>query len=162
MSENVTINQGGKLFVCATAQNTTLTQVGFEGLTWVEIECVVTMPAIGVTENIVSQDCISADISTKRKGLKSGNSTEIVVAMDYEDAGQDALYTASLTKSNYAFKREYTDSPNVATTTNTITYFRALVGQRVDTGGGVEDFVNYTYPLEINGQLPITVEPEAI
>jgi len=157
-----TINQGGILSICATAQNSDLTQIQFEALTWVPISQIVTMPTIGETENIVQQDYVTTGRGQKKKGVITGNSTEVVVGNDYSDAGQDALYTASRTKNNYAFKREYTDSPNTGTTTNTIVYFRALIGRGVDAGGGVEDFVNMTYPIEINGQEPIKVEPEAI
>jgi len=154
------INQGGSIAICATAQNSDLTQVQFEALTYVTIGRVVTMPQIGISTNIVQQDYVTTEISQKQKGVKAGNDTEIVVGNDSADTGQDALRTASLTKNNYAFKRTYTEvtaSGNVPT----IRYFRALVGEAMDAGGATEDFENETFPIYINGQRPIRVESEA-
>lgn len=156
------INLGGKLYICATAQASNLTEVQFEALTWVEIEQVLTMPSIGETDNFVSQTYVKDGRARFKKGVTSGNATEIVVGYDYSDAGQDALATASASRNIYAFKRVLTDSPNDVTTTNTIYYFRALVGAGVDSGGAVEDFTNITYPIQITDQAPIRVEPEAI
>ena len=155
-------NQDGKLFVCATAQNSDLAQLGFEALTWVEVGRIVTFPEIGISTNYVSQDYVNTAISQCQKGVRSGNETEILCGKDNNDAGQDALIAAGLTKNNFAFKREFTDSPNTATTTNSIVYFRALVGEPIYAGGGVEDFENVTFSLQINGQRPIFVKPEAI
>jgi len=157
-----TINQGGSLWICTTAQNSDLNTAAFEALTYVEITRIVTMPSIGITTNMVQQDYIDTEISQFQKGVKAGSASELVVGKDTTDAGQDALIAASLTKNNYAFKRVYTDSPNTVTTTNSTTYFRALVGEAVDQGGAVEDFENYTFPIQINGQRPIVVKPEAI
>lgn len=154
------INQGGSIYICTTAQNSDLTQSEFEALTWVEIGKVVTMPQIGITTNIVQQDYVTTTISQKQKGVKAGNDTEIVVGNDSADAGQDALRTAALTKNNYAFKREYNEVTGSGYLP-TIRYFRALVGEPMDAGGGVEDFENETFPIYINGQRPIRVESEA-
>ena len=154
------INQGGSIYICATPQNSDLTQTQFEALTWVEIGKVVTMPQIGITTNIVQREYVNTEISQKQKGVKSGNDTEIVVGNDSTDAGQDALRAASLTKNNYAFKRVYNEITGNGFNP-TIRYFRALVSDPTDAGGGVEDFEGDTFPIHINGQRPIRVESEA-
>ncbi len=154
------INQGGTLAICAAPQNTDLTQVQFEALTYINIGRIVTMPQIGITTNIVQQDYVNTAISQKQKGVLSGNDTEIVVGNDALDAGQDALRAAAGTKANYAFVRTYTEVTGTGFVA-TKRYFRALVGEAMDAGGGVEDFENETFPIYINGQRPIRVESKA-
>jgi hypothetical protein len=155
------IKRGGKFYICATPQGADLNLAGFEGLTWVEVGKIVTFPDFGVTENIVSQDYISTDLSEYRKGFKQGSQSALVIGRDHADAGQNALRTASATRVNYAFKLESSDSPNPTTTTNTIRYSRGLVTAPNFTGGGGEDFDNEEFTIALN-QSPIVANPEAI
>ena len=154
------LNLDGTLYVCATAQNGTLTKANFEALTWVEIGKIVTLPQVGFEANVVTQNYVNTDFSTDAKGFKNGIASEVVVGRDPSNAGQDILRTASGTRNKYAFKREYAD--NTATTTATIKYFRALVTSHLDAGGGGEEFDNETFGIKITGQSPIIVDPEAI
>lgn len=155
------LNLDGTLYVCATVQNSDLTESAFEALTWVEIGKIVTLPQVGFEANVVTQNYVNTDFSTDAKGFKNGMATEVVVGRDPSDAGQDILRTAADSRSRYAFKREYADG--VATvTTPTIKYFRALVSSDMDSGGGGEEFDNETFGIKITGQKPITVDPEAI
>lgn len=149
-----------KLYICETAQSADLNQAGYEGLTWVEVGNIVTMPDFGITDNIVTQDYVNTDVSQKQKGFRNASDTEIVVGYDPDDAGQDALRVAAGTRYNYAFKLESSDAPD-ASTTNTIRYSRGVVGGPNFTSGGGEDFDNDTYQLGLN-QAPIVVKPEAI
>lgn len=160
MADN--INLGSKLYICATAQASTLTEAQFEALTWVEIDDIVTFPSISEEVSMPTQTYVNRNRAVFQKGVYTGIATEVVVGYDYTDAGQDALYTASQASGKYAFKYVGVDTPNSGTTTNTTAYFRALVGPRAYAGGGAEDFVNHTYSLQITDQAPIWVEPEAI
>ena len=155
------IKRGGKFYICATPQGADLNQAGYEALTWVEVGNIVTFPDFGITDNIVSQDYIDTDVSQKRKGFRMASDSELVVGRDYEDTGQDALRTAAATRLNYAFKLESSDSPNPATTTNTIRYSRGIIGGPNFTGGGGEDFDNETFQIGLN-QAPIVVDPEPV
>jgi hypothetical protein len=154
------IKRESKFYICATPQSADLDQSEYEGLTYVEVGNIVTMPDFGVTDNMVTQDYINTDVSQKQKGFRSASDTELVVGYDPDDAGQDAIRTAAGTRFNYAFKLESSDAPD-ADTTNTIRYSRGLVGGPNFTGGGGEDFDNETYQIGLN-QAPITVKPEAI
>lgn len=160
MADNIFL--GSKLYICATAQNADLNLAGFEALTWVEIDSVVTFPKVGEEVSNPSQSYVTRGRAVFQKGVYTGAATEIEVGYDYTDAGQDALFTASQSPRKYAFKMEGVDTPNSSTTTNTICYFRAMVNPRMAAGGGAEDFVNHTYPIQITDQSPIWVEPEAI
>lgn len=154
------LNLDGTLYVCATAQNTTLTEAQYEALTWVEIGKIVTMPQVGFEANVVTQNYVNTDFSEDAKGFKNGTASEVVVGRDPADAGQDILRTAAGSRNRYAFKREYADA--TASLTATFKYFRALVTSQLDSGGGGEEFDNETFGIKITGQAPITVEPEAV
>lgn len=154
------LNLDGTLYVCATAQNTTLTEAQYEALTWVEIGKIVTMPQVGFEANVVTQNYVNTDFSEDAKGFKNGTASEVVVGRDPSDAGQDILRTAAGSRNRYAFKREYADA--TSTMTATFKYFRALVTSQLDAGGGGEEFDNETFGIKITGQAPITVEPEAV
>ncbi len=155
------IKRDSKLFICATPQAADLTQTGYEALTWVEINNIVTLPDFGVTDNIVTQDYVNTDVSQKQKGFRMASDTEVVVGRLPSDAGQVALRAAAATRTNYALKLESSDSPNPSTTTNTIRYSRGVIGGPNFTGGGGEDFDNETFQIGLN-QIPIVVNPEAI
>lgn len=154
------IKKDSVLYICETPQSSDLLQAGYEGLTWVEVGNVVTLPDFGITDNIVTQDYTNTDVSQKRKGFRNASDTEIVVGYLYDDDGQIALRDAAATKFNYAFKLESSDAPD-ASTTNTIRYSRGVVGGPNFTGGGGEDFDNETFQLGLN-QAPVIVAPEAI
>jgi len=160
MADN--LNIGSKLYICATAQNSNLTEAQFEALTWIEVTKIVSLPPVGMSVNMVDRVYVAEGIGRSRKGVLSGSDGELVVGYDYTDAGQDALYTASQSRSKYAFKLVGVDSPNTATTTNTIMYFRALVGPRNYAGGEAEGEVTHAYQIKITDQSPIAVEPEDI
>ncbi len=154
------IKKDSKIYICETPQADDLLQAGFEALTWIEIGNVVTFPDFGITDNIVSQDYASTDVSQKQKGFRSASDTELVVGYDPDDTGQTAIRTAAGTRYNYAFKLESSDAPDSGTT-NTIRYSRGVVGGPNFAGGGGEDFDNETYQIGLN-QAPVIVAPEAI
>jgi hypothetical protein len=155
------VYKGGKFYISSTTVSADLTQSGFEALTWVEVGNVVTTPGMGVTDNMISQAYLDTDVSQWQKGIAAATEGELVVGYDPNDAGQEDMRAAAAGRSTWAFKSELSDSPNPATTTNTIRYTWGLVGSGGDTGGGPEDFVNPTFGLRFN-QRPIWVAPEAI
>lgn len=155
------IKRESAFFICEAPQNSDLTQAEYEALTWVEVEKVVTLPDFGYTTNVVTQDYIATDMSQKRKGFKQGSESELVIGHDPDATGQDALKVATETRGSFAFKMELSNSPNPATTTNTIMYSRGVVAGWNFTGGGGEDFDNITTTIGLN-QEPIIVAPEAI
>lgn len=153
---------GEEWYISTTAQNSDLTQVQFEALTWERVNQVVTGPATGEETNFVSQVYTADGRARFKKGIVSGVSSNFTVGYDAEDDGQALLYAASRSRSAYAFKHVLTDSPNEATTTNTIEYFRALVGARNREPGEVAGYVNHIYTVQITDQEPVVVAPEAI
>lgn len=154
------IKKDGTLYICETPQNSDLNESAFEALTWVEIDKIVTLPDMGRTDNIVSQDYVNTTVSQFQKGFANAGQSELVIGRDHEDAGQDALRVAAATRYNYAFKLESSDAPSSAYT-NTIRYSRGVISGPMLSGGGGEDFDNETYNIAFN-QVPVIVDPEAI
>jgi len=155
------VYKGGKFYIGSAPVNADLTQSGYEAVTWVEVGNVVTTPGMGVTDNMISQAYLDTDVSQWQKGIASATEGELVVGYDPDDAGQEDMIAAAAARTFWPFKSELSDSPNPATTTNTIRYTWGLVGSGGDAGGAVEDFVNLTFALRFN-QRPIWVAPEAI
>lgn len=153
---------GEEWYISTTPQNSDLTKIQFDAVTWERIFQVVSGPATGEETNFVSQVYTDTGRTSHKKGVVSGVASPFTVGYDAADEGQSVLTAASGSRLAYAFKHVLTDSPNTATTTNTIEYFRALVGAWQRESGEVEGYVNRIYPLQITKQAPIVVPPEAI
>lgn len=146
------------LSICTTPQGSDLNEAGFEALTYVPIGKVVSLPDFGVAENSVVQNYVGDQLSQASKGFRQGQESSITVGDDPNDTGQDALHAASLTRTNYAFSLESSDSPD-GVLTNTVRYARAIVMRPMFTGGEGEAFDNYEFPITLN-QEPARVKPE--
>lgn len=153
------LNKGTTVWVSTTPQPAVLTQAQYEAITWELVCCPTELPSFGQEAEIVSEFCVSGEELTF-VGAAAGSETEISVFYDAECEGQDIL-RAAFEGQPRAFKKEYADSPNPATTTGTIIYTRALVTTFPDTEGGVNDIMTHTFGLKI-AQPPILVKPEAI
>lgn len=157
---NIPTYKDAKFYICTTPQASDLDKAGFEALTWVQVDNVVSHPALTVTENMISQDYVDTDLSTNQKGFAKGKETALEVGYNSDDPGQIAMRAAADTRFEYAVKSELADAPD-ASTTNSIKYTRCVIGQPEEAGGGGEDFVNDMFALGIN-QRPILAVPEAI
>lgn len=151
-----TINKGRKLFICETEQADDLTQVEFEGLTWVEVANVVTIGETGSNVNVVSQDYHGTVVTQKKAGINNAGDPTVEVGYDATDLGQIAMNAVANDGAYYAIKMEMDDNPNG--TTDTIKYNRGLVLGPVHSNGGVEDWDNRTYTLGLV-QAQIVVAP---
>ena len=150
------VYRGGKFYISTTVVDDDINQAGFEALTWTEVSSIVTTPAMGVEDNIISQDLLDTDVSQKQKGFTNVTDGELVVAYDPDDAGQAAMLAAAGVRTPYAFKSVLADGTTPSTGTTRYTW--GYVGGGGDAGGGGEDFVNLTFQLALN-QRPIWVDP---
>ena len=150
------VYRGGKFFISTTPVTADLNQAAYDALTWVEVKNVVSTPAMGVADNIISQDLLDTDVSQKQKGFTQVNDGELVVAFEPTDPGQIAMLAASNVRNSYGFKSQLADGTTPSTGTKRYTW--GYVGGGGDAGGGGEDFVNLTFQLALN-QRPIVVNP---
>jgi hypothetical protein len=152
-------NAGGKLYICATAQQSDLTQTEFEALSWVLISAMGNHGEAGKNQNILSYNTWDTAVIQKAKGLTDAGSPEIEVARIASDPGQIILRTAAATNLNYAFKLVRND-PAVEGGTGTIIYNRGLVVGPKRPLGRNEDFDLEVFTLGLN-QVETVVDPLA-
>lgn len=153
-------NSGGKLYIAvnsgtqqAEAQNTDLTQVGYEALTWLQVKSVGNVGETGSNTNILSYDTWDTTVTQKAAGITNAGDPEIEVARIPTDAGQVELRRAALPANrvnNYAFKVLHLDG--------TVKYNRGLVLGPRHPNGRNEDFVLEIFALALN-QEQIIVNP---
>ncbi len=149
-------NAQSKIYICSTAQDSDLTQTGFEALTWVEVKGVVNLGETGTTTNMLNLNTWDTDVIQKAKGTKDAGSPELEVARIPTDPGQIILRDAGNTTNNYAFKHEQSDAPVGGT--GTIIYNRGLVSDARRPNGGNEDFVTEIFTFGFQ-QKEIVVDP---
>jgi hypothetical protein len=150
-------NSGSKLYVCATPQNSDLSQAQYEALAWVLVTGTGSVGEIGSSTNILTYDTWDNAVVQKAKGLTDAGSPEIECARIPTDPGQNILRAAGLTNFSYAFKIERNDKL-VPTGTGTIRYNRGLVTGPKEPQGRNEDFDLEVFTLGLQ-QLQITVDP---
>jgi hypothetical protein len=154
------VNKGGKFFVCSTAQSLGLTETGFEALTWVEVENVVSIGDTGTEENTLTHNYWGTDYTQHEKGIRTATPFDVTVGYDPATAqGQAAMHAAGATNLLYATKIELNDGS--ATLTNTVKYNLGKITMAKETNGEVEGFQEMTWTVLPN-QGQIKVKPEAI
>jgi len=151
-------NAASKIYICATAQNSTLAQADYEALTWVEIGSVGSRGEMGKTTNILNYNTWNDSVIQKAKGLTDAGSPDLEVARVPTDAGQIILRAAGAVgnNNNYAFKELRADGATGEV--GTIVYNRGLVAGPTRPGGGNEDFDIERYTLAFQ-QEEIIVDP---
>lgn len=154
-----TLIKGTRVYMSATPEPDNLTQAEFEALTWVEICCPQSAPAMSEEAEIVSDFCISGE-EISAAGAAAGVETELTVFYQADCVGQDLL-RAGFGGLAYPLKKELKDSPNPLTTTNSIYYTRVIITSWGDNDGTVNDLITNTYGMKI-AQPPILVKPEPI
>lgn len=133
-------NAASKWYVCATPQNSNLTEADYASLTWTLISKVGNVGETGKSTNILTYNTWDTEVADKAKGITDAGSPTIEVARDPDDAGQEILREAGAVGNNnkYAFKEVRADGPLGGT--GTIFYNRGVVGGPTRPNGQNEDF----------------------
>lgn len=152
--------RGMNISVSAVPQPNDLTLAQFEALDYEEVCCPSSAPTFSEEAEIISEFCISGE-EQAAVGAASGAETELSVYWKPDCVGQEILRDAFGGDTVLAIRKEYNDSPNPSTTTNTVIYTRVLVTSKGDNDGTVNDLITWTFGLKI-AQPPILVLPEAI
>lgn len=132
---------GSKLYIGGSlAAKTTNFVVGdFAGQSWVLIGWMENIGSFGDESTPVNFDAVEQQRTQKLKGTRNAGDMTVVCGIDYEDAGQIALYAAEETSNNYAFKVEFNDMPAGGASPSE-RYFIALVmsaREALDTANNV-------------------------
>ena len=117
------------------------------GLAYVEIGELESIGDYGDTINDVTFSALASGRATHLKGLADAGTVELSIGFDAGDAGQLALVTAFLDRSqfDYPIKVEYVDG--------LVDYFAAKVMSNKKTGVSVESVVKRTVTLGINSEI---------
>ena len=140
-------NAASKWYVCATPQNSNLTEADYASLEWTLISKVGNVGETGKSTNVLTYNTWETEVADKAKGVTDAGSPTIEVARDINDAGQAILRAAGAVGNNnkYAFKEVRADGPVGGT--GTIMYNRGIVAGPTHSNGGVEDFDLDTFTL---------------
>lgn len=133
-------NAASKWYVCATPQNSNLSEADYAGLTWTLISKVGNVGETGKSTNVLTYNTWDTEVADKAKGITDAGSPTMEVARDPDDAGQEILRQAGAVGNNnkYAFKEVRADGPLGGT--GTIFYNRGIVGGPTRPNGQNEDF----------------------
>lgn len=84
----------------------------FDGATWVEIKGLDSLGSTGDSSEEVAQAIIGEGRVKRLKGPRTGATMEVIAAIDYADAGQQAMIAAEKDDNNaYAFRLVFNDAP---------------------------------------------------
>ena len=116
-------------------------------LVYAEVGEVESIGDYGDTINDVTFSALASGRATHLKGLADAGTVELSIGFDAGDAGQLALVTAFLDRSqfDYPIKVEYVDG--------LVDYFAAKVMSNKKTGVSVESVVKRTVTLGINSEI---------
>ena len=121
------------------------TLVEFQALSgWTPIGEVESVGEFGDQANDVTFSAVGDARVRHIKGARDAGVMALVCGHDPQDTGQAALELAEQTKFQFAFRVTLPDSPG-APFTNTIYYFRALVGSRRKNIGNNDNVIRNTY-----------------
>lgn len=154
---HVNTNAGGKVYVCATPQNTDLDLAGFQALDYVEIDGIGEVGEMGTTTNILTYDQWNTDVVDKGKGMSNAGDPTVETARKPSDPGQNIMRAIALQPHKYAFKIVKND-PAILGGTGTTIFTRGLVTGPARPMGRNEDFDLEVYTLGLV-QREIVVNP---
>lgn len=104
---------GTKVFIGSVlnAKSEDFVAADFTAQVWEQINNVESIGAFGDTATEVTFDDIGKNRTQKLKGTRNAGNMELVVGIDYSDAGQIAILAAEKSIHDYAFKIEFNDAP---------------------------------------------------
>ncbi|EYD70519.1 hypothetical protein [Limimaricola hongkongensis] len=104
---------GAKLYIGGTQamKSTDFVEGDFSTETWTEITGLESLGSVGDTANEISQDIVGEGRTKRIKGTRNAGAMEIIAAINYADAGQQALLAAEKTPQDYAFRVVFNDAP---------------------------------------------------
>lgn len=155
MGDNVKTTSGAKFEIGSNVAADNLSE--FEADTYAEVGEVENYGEFGDEANIVNFLSVAAGRNKKIKGSFDAGTFPLVVGRDSQDAGQAALVAAAATKYNYNIRVTLADKPSDLYS-DTVFYFRAVVGSARNQLGGADDVTKRTFSIAINSEI-LEIEP---
>ncbi|WP_306752723.1 hypothetical protein [Paracoccus actinidiae] len=105
---------------------------------WVEIGETENLGSVGDTSSEITFDGINTQRTRRLKGTRNAGSMDLVMGIDYEDPGQQALIAAEQTPHDYAFRIVLNDAPAGGTPSERMFVAKvASVAEAYDTANSV-------------------------
>ncbi|SLN19997.1 hypothetical protein ROJ8625_00705 [Roseivivax jejudonensis] len=144
---------GSKLYIGGVLpdQNSDFAESDFDGETWTEISRLESLGSLGDAASEVTFEDIGQQRTKRIKGTRTAPPMELVAAIDYDDAGQQALIAAEKTNDNYAFKLEFPDAPAGGTPSER--YFIAIVGSQTEAYDTANNVMKLNASLWVNSNV---------
>jgi Phage tail tube protein, TTP len=147
---------GSKLFIGAALaeKSTDFISSDFTSQTWVEIKNIESLGTLGDTSQSINVTTVGDTRERVLKGVRSAGTMELVVALDYADAGQIAAIAAEKTPYSYAFKLEFNDKPSSgASPKNSTRQFVAKVMKAEEAYDGANSEMKMNISLSVNSNI---------
>lgn len=148
---------GAQIFISASAGVPTPNSAAdnasqYAALTYVEIKTVESVGEFGDQASVIEFTALGDARVRKRKGVRNAGDCTVVVGRDPLDNGQKALTAAEATEFSYAFKILLADGAD-ANDTDSVFYFRALVGTANLQGLTANEIIKRAYNLLIDSKI---------
>lgn len=110
--------------------------------------------SVGDASEAITQELISEARIKTMKGTRNAGTMELVMAIDYADAGQLALIAAEKTTYDYAFKIEFNDKPSSgAAPKNSTRQFIGKVMSAVEALDTANNVMKMTVSIAVNSNI---------
>ncbi|MFI3904323.1 hypothetical protein [Ochrobactrum sp. S1502_03] len=136
----IVTTSGTKLFIGGVldAKPDDFVAADFTPQTFVRVNNLEGLGTIGDTSTEVTFDDIGKGRTQKLKGTRNAGNQEIVLGIDYADAGQLAIIAAEKTIHDYAFKLEFNDAPAGGTPSQRLFIAKVMsAAEALDTANNV-------------------------
>lgn len=146
---------GTKLFIGSAMNNKAedFNENDFTSQTWTRIDGINNYGSFGDTSEEVTVNDIGKNRVQKLKGTRNAGNMEIVMSVDYTDAGQKALRAAEKTIHDYAFRVVFNDAPVNGTPSERL--FIAKVMSASEEAGEANNTVKLLVTLGINSNIVV-------
>lgn len=110
----------------------------FTPQTWVRVNNLEGLGTLGDTSTEITFDDIGKGRTQKLKGTRNAGNQELVIGIDYADAGQIAILAAEKAIHDYAFKLEFNDAPAGGTPSQRLFIAKVMsAAEALDTANNV-------------------------
>jgi hypothetical protein len=141
---------GAKLYIgnVISDKPSDFSEADFAAETWTNISYLESLGTLGDQAEEITFDALGESRRKRVKGVRNAPTMEVVVGIDYTDAGQQALIAAEKTDDNYTFKIEFDDAPVGGTPSER--YFIAMVGSSAEAFDTANSVMKLNASLWVN------------
>ena len=153
---------GARIYIggALATKSTDFVEADFAGQSalWVEIGETENLGTVGDTASEITFDGINSQRTRRLKGTRNAGSMDLVMGIDYNDEGQQALIAAEKTPQDYAFRIVLNDAPAGGTPSERM--FVAKVGSVAEAYDTANSVMKLNASLWVNSNV-VKIDAEA-